>query len=104
MVIGLDHEFAWLTDRSLVDAFPAELSIREITGLLSSVGFSSPPSWLKPFQVLSQGEQFRARLARSMAEAVAFRHRTRRAVLIYPCSFRQAPNSDDRAAAGGDEG
>jgi ABC-type Mn2+/Zn2+ transport system ATPase subunit len=41
----------------------------EITALLSSVGFSSPPSWLKPFHVLSNGEQFRVTLARILAEA-----------------------------------
>lgn len=33
---------------------------------LSSVGFNSIPSWMKPFHVLSAGEQFRAELARSM--------------------------------------
>src|SRR6185437_13119306 len=35
---------------------------------LSSVGFSSPPSWARPFGVLSNGEQFRATLARAMIE------------------------------------
>jgi hypothetical protein len=45
------------------------MSIHDITGLLSSVGFSSPPSWLKPFHVLSNGEQFRVTLARTLAEA-----------------------------------
>jgi Acetyltransferase (GNAT) family len=59
----------WSTKRSLVDAFPADLSIKEITGLLSSVGFSSPPAWLRPFGCLSKGEQFRVTLARALAEA-----------------------------------
>jgi hypothetical protein len=48
--------------------FPASLSIKEIVRLLSSVGFSSPPAWLRPFHVLSTGEQFRVRLARLLAE------------------------------------
>lgn len=61
--------FAWPDDKSLVDGFPAALSIRDITGLLSSVGFSSPPSWLRPFRVLSTGEQFRATVARALAES-----------------------------------
>jgi hypothetical protein len=61
--------FDWPADASLVDAFPEELSIREITRLLSSVGFSSPPSWLRPFRALSNGEQFRATIARALAEA-----------------------------------
>ena len=64
LVSGYD----WPTDRSLVDGFPAEMSIKEITLLLSSVGFSSPPSWLRPFGVLSNGEQFRATIARALAE------------------------------------
>jgi GNAT superfamily N-acetyltransferase len=44
------------------------MSIKDVTLLLSSVGFSSPPSWARPFHVLSNGEQFRATLARSLAE------------------------------------
>lgn len=60
--------FDWPLDRSIVDAFPVGLGIREVVGLLSSVGFSSPPSWLLPFRVLSNGEQFRATLARALAE------------------------------------
>ncbi|CAK9112386.1 Putative amino-acid ABC transporter ATP-binding protein YecC, partial [Durusdinium trenchii] len=44
------------------------MSIKEITGLLSSVGFSSPPAWLRPFAVLSNGQQFRVTLARALAE------------------------------------
>lgn len=60
--------YDWPTDASLLDAFPAEMGIKEITGLLSSVGFSSPPSWLRPFHVLSTGEQFRVFVARALAE------------------------------------
>jgi ABC-type lipoprotein export system ATPase subunit len=60
--------FDWPADRSLVDAFPAEMGIKDITMLLSSVGFSSPPSWVRPFGVLSNGEQFRATIARTLAE------------------------------------
>lgn len=60
---------AWPTDRAVVDCF-GELSIRQITGLLTAVGFSSPPSWIKPYQVLSNGEQFRCDLARALAVGV----------------------------------
>lgn len=60
--------FDWDPDHSLIDAFPDALSIKEITLLLSSVGFSSPPSWLRPFHVLSNGEQFRTLIARALAE------------------------------------
>lgn len=64
MVDGFD----WPSDRSLVDAFPETMDITEITGILSAVGFSSPPAWLRPFGVLSNGEQFRATIARALAE------------------------------------
>lgn len=58
----------WPEDRAVLDAFPPELPIREMVHLLSSVGFSSPPAWLRPFHVLSTGQQFRVTLARLLAE------------------------------------
>jgi len=60
--------FEWPADKSIIDAFPPSLGIKGIVGLLSSVGFSSPPSWLRPFRVLSNGEQFRVSIARVLAE------------------------------------
>jgi ABC-type ATPase involved in cell division len=60
--------YAWSPDRSIVDDFPIEMGIKQITALLSQVGFSSPPSWLRSFRHLSNGEQFRVVLARAMAE------------------------------------
>lgn len=60
--------FCWPEERSIVDGFPGDLGIKEITHLLSSVGFSSPPSWLRPFACLSNGEQFRVTVARALAE------------------------------------
>lgn len=64
----LVHGFEW-SPNAVVDDFPKEMAIKEITALLSSVGFSSPPSWLRPFHALSNGEQFRVTLARAMAES-----------------------------------
>jgi ABC-type thiamine transport system ATPase subunit len=61
------HE--WPGDKSILDGFPAAMSIKDITGMLSSVGFSSPLAWLRPFRVLSNGQQFRVNLARTLAEA-----------------------------------
>jgi ABC-type lipoprotein export system ATPase subunit len=58
----------WPADGSILDAFPATLSIKDVTALLSSVGFASPPAWLRPFHVLSTGQQFRVTLARLLAE------------------------------------
>ena len=62
-------QFDWPQDQSVLDGFPASLGIKEISALLSSVGFSSPPSWLRPFGVLSTGEQFRVTVARALAES-----------------------------------
>jgi hypothetical protein len=62
------RSFDWPSDKSLLDAFPKAMGAKEIVELLSSVGFSSPPSWVRPFHVLSNGEQFRVTLARLLAE------------------------------------
>ena len=62
---------AWRADESILDGFPEALAIKEVTEILSSVGFSSPPAWLRPFQVLSTGQQFRVALARLIAESLA---------------------------------
>ncbi len=59
--------FEW-SDDSIIDNFPAHMTISEITYLLSSVGFSSPPAWVRPFRVLSNGEKFRVTIARAIAE------------------------------------
>ena len=56
----------WPPDRAVVDGL-GDRPIKEITGLFTAVGFSSPPSWVKPYQVLSNGEQFRCDLARRRA-------------------------------------
>ncbi len=34
--------------------------------MLTAAGFSSPPAWLKPYRVLSNGERFRCDLARAL--------------------------------------
>ena len=59
----------WPANASVLDAFPEDMPVKTVVGLLSSVGFSSPPAWLRPFRVLSTGEQFRAALARLLAYA-----------------------------------
>lgn len=58
----------WPEDRAVVDGL-GDRSIKEITGLFTTVGFSSPPSWVKPYSVLSTGEQFRCDLARALSDA-----------------------------------
>jgi energy-coupling factor transporter ATP-binding protein EcfA2 len=56
----------WPADHSVLDGFGEERSIKEITHLLAAVGFSSPPNWVKPYAVLSNGEKFRCDLARAL--------------------------------------
>lgn len=63
------RSYDWPAEKSILDGFPAGLGVKEIVELLSSVGFSSPPSWLRPYRVLSTGEQFRVTMARVLAEA-----------------------------------
>jgi GNAT superfamily N-acetyltransferase len=55
----------WPSDRAVVDCF-GELSARHVVELFTAVGFGSPPSWVKPYHVLSRGEQFRCDLARAL--------------------------------------
>jgi ABC-type ATPase involved in cell division len=66
--VPFGHAFTWPRDQSVLDAFPEGMPAREVTGLLSAVGFSSPPAWLRPYHVLSTGQQFRVTLARLLAE------------------------------------
>jgi GNAT superfamily N-acetyltransferase len=56
----------WPRDRAVIDGL-GDRPIKEITGLFTAVGFSSPPSWIKPYHVLSGGERFRCDLARALA-------------------------------------
>lgn len=59
----------WDPARSILDGFPAGMGIKAIIEQLSSVGFSSPPAWLRPFGILSTGQQFRVTVARALAES-----------------------------------
>ena len=67
---ALMTHFDWPPDKAIVDCF-GDLPIKTITGLLTAVGFSSPPSWVKPYAVLSNGEKFRCDLARALAQGAA---------------------------------
>lgn len=69
-----DEQAVWDRDRAVIDQF-GETPIKQVVQTLTSVGFSSPPSWLKPYHVLSNGERFRCDLARALlspSELVAF--------------------------------
>jgi len=60
---------AWPADRPVIDVITPVGSFDAVTAALSSVGLGSVPTWLRPYQALSNGEQFRANLARLIAEA-----------------------------------
>lgn len=59
---------AFPNDVSILDAMPTGATVAQITETFNSVGFSSPPSWLKPYAVLSNGQKMRTDLAFSMLQ------------------------------------
>ncbi|MGE8577514.1 MAG: ABC transporter ATP-binding protein [Burkholderia contaminans] len=67
--IGPIYAPQWPARRPIVDAIAPRASFDAVTGALSAVGLGSVPTWLRPFAVLSNGEQFRATLARLICEA-----------------------------------
>ena len=64
----LYHESTWPADRAVIDCF-GDLPVRNVVELFTAVGFGSPPSWIKPYHVLSCGERFRCDLARALAKS-----------------------------------
>lgn len=54
--------------KAVIDDMPKDKSVKDITKAYTSVGFASPPSWLKPYSVLSNGEKMRCDLAKSILE------------------------------------
>lgn len=54
--------------KSLISNFD-KLSPQEATMLLSQIGLASVPTWIRPFNTLSNGEQYRAMLAKSIYSA-----------------------------------
>jgi energy-coupling factor transporter ATP-binding protein EcfA2/GNAT superfamily N-acetyltransferase len=62
---AVHHEaYTWPDEQAIVDGFDSSLTIKEIIESLSSVGFSSPPHWIKRYSHLSNGQKFRVELAR----------------------------------------
>lgn len=59
----------WPTDAPIVDAITPDGDFDSVTAALAAVGLGTVPSWLRPYHVLSNGEQFRADLARIIADA-----------------------------------
>ncbi len=76
----------WPADRAVIDGF-GDLPIGQITRTLTAVGFGSPPSWLKPYHVLSTGEKFRCELAQALCVGrLCKASRTTYKVVLRSCS------------------
>jgi ABC-type polar amino acid transport system ATPase subunit len=56
-------------NNSIIDNFSEDISIENITEILSKVGFNSVTDWLKSYNKLSNGQKFRCDLARAVAES-----------------------------------
>jgi ABC-type ATPase involved in cell division len=62
---GQEEVLEWTPNKAIISHFEdGDIGSRK----LMSVGFNSVPSWVKPFQVLSNGEQHRASLARALKD------------------------------------
>lgn len=58
----------WSNNKPIIDDIAPDGDFNTVTGLLASVGLGDVPAWLRPFCVLSNGEQFRAGLARLICD------------------------------------
>ncbi len=68
---GALYEPEWPADRPIVDAIAPDGDFNAVTGALAAVGLGDVPAWLRPYPVLSNGERFRANLARLISDAPA---------------------------------
>lgn len=59
----------WAHDKPIVDCIAPGGDFDAVTGALAAVGLGSVPAWLRPYHVLSNGEKFRADLAKIVCEA-----------------------------------
>jgi hypothetical protein len=60
---GIEEQPIWDPNKSIISHFQDP---NDGINKLSAVGFNSVPSWYKPYHVLSNGEKFRADLARKI--------------------------------------
>lgn len=58
----------WDKGKPIIDCIAPAGEFNTVTGALSAVGLGDVPAWLRPFNVLSNGEKFRAGLARLVCE------------------------------------
>lgn len=63
------EEYAWTPKwdgATLIDCLQG--SVEDVSNALAAVGFNTVPAWIRPFGVLSNGEKFRAEIAKRMLE------------------------------------
>jgi ABC-type glutathione transport system ATPase component len=65
----IDLYGGWDTDKPIIDSISPSGDFDTVTGALANVGLGDVPSWLRPFHALSNGQQFRAGLARIITDA-----------------------------------
>ena len=65
----IDLYDGWDYTLPIIDAIAPSGDFDAVTGALANVGLGDVPSWLRPFNALSNGQQFRAGLARLITEA-----------------------------------
>lgn len=58
----------WPADQPIIDAIAPGGRFDAVTAALSGVGLGSVPSWLRPYKALSEGEKYRADLAKLICE------------------------------------
>lgn len=58
----------WPAGVPIIDAIAPDDKFDDATAALSAVGLGSVPAWLRPYRVLSNGEQFRADLAKIVCD------------------------------------
>ncbi|MDR2092313.1 MAG: hypothetical protein LBP58_03200 [Azoarcus sp.] len=68
--LGHFYNPRWPKNAPVIDAIGGDFNAA--TAALSSVGLGSVPAWLRPYPVLSNGEKFRALLARLVCDAPPF--------------------------------
>lgn len=59
----------WNNSNPIVDNIAPDKNMNVATAALSAVGLGDVPAWLRPFKALSNGEQYRAGLARLICDA-----------------------------------
>lgn len=70
--LGKFYEPIWAKNKPIIDAISPKGDFNAIANALSAVGLGSVPTWLRPFHVLSNGEKFRATMARLVCDAPDF--------------------------------